>query len=822
MQYSLKNGLKLAGSAVLSLAFIASLFLAPPNVEFTRGFFEFGLDRLLFLLIIFALLFNLKGFAGKTLAFTFTVALFFMPLIYKWQTADYYSVLGGLLPMRDANEYYQGAQNLLHGFPLEFTAAYRPIFTSFLSTVMLAMKGNLQGALVVLVALNALAAYFVAIEIRRTLNSGIAAAFFLVLGYMFYKRFGGTLLTENLGFFLGNFALVFLIRGAAERKLGNLLFGLFLLTIALNARAGAFFILPIVAFWVGLSLRNERGFWRPFVYAALVVAAGMAANLALAKFVNASTSSTFSNYSFTLYGLAVGNKGWEQIAIDHPGAGTGEIYELTFKLIRENPALFAKGVAGAYADYFIASKGAFSFLLMKHDRNDAANAILWVLTFAGLVLGVLRRGKMELSISLAFFIGILLSVGLVPPADSTQMRAYAATIPMTCYVVAMGITLPGKLLPGSDDQKTAEDEAGLSIPLGLSVAVLASAFILPVLMKMVGQPPKPSPVIDCEVGRQKLVFVIAGGSSITLLPEKENSFLPNLDRLRFYGKLVNPEQQLMPEEKEMVLNLEAGTTITIVRAIMEDTDAPPLSIGRFVITNGIPVPGVYTWCVEEPQFPGFYSPPAPEYKTYDSLSLPASTQATIRTIRSGGIWLIFGILFLSWFGVWRLPAAKMPLGFLSAALTACGGLMILHLTGLVPLAWERRVIEPEKIQHRDGFMYAYNTGDSRISDTNYRDFPSYLYEDGFLLYQPHESQSFIVELGRGSYILKEKFLYFSASDNTDPETNGRRYEIEYPARIRLRYQWMGLGAGLAGLLLYFFYVNPNFRARADKVKSLPL
>lgn len=813
MQYSLKNGLQLAGSAVLSLAFIVSLFLAPPNVEFTRGFFEFGLDRLLFLLIIFALLFNLNGFAGNTLAFTFTIALFFMPLIYKWQTADYYSVLGGLLPMRDANEYYQGAQNLLRGFPLEFTAAYRPIFTSFLSTVMLAVNGNLQAALVLLVGLNALAAYFVAAEIRRALNSGIAAALFLVLGYMFYKRFGGTLLTENLGFFLGNIALVFLIRGAAGRKLDRLLYGLFLLTIALNARAGAFFILPIVAFWAGLSLRNERGFWRPFIYAVLVVAAGMAANLALAKFVNASTSSTFSNYSFTLYGLAVGNKGWEQIAIDHPGAGTGEIYELTFKLIRENPALFAKGVAGAYADYFIASKGAFSFLLMKHDRNDAANAILWGLTFAGLAVGVLRRSKMELSISLAFFIGILLSVGLVPPTDSTQMRAYAATIPMTSYIVAMGITLPGKLLPGSNDQKTAGDEAGVFIPWGLSVIVLASAFILPVLFKSLGQSPKPSPVIDCEVGRQKLVFVIAGGSSITLSTEKENSFLPDLDRLRFYGRLVNPEQQLMPEEKEMVLGLEPGTTITIVRTIMDESGAPPLSIGRFVITKGIPAPGVYTWCVEEPQFPGFYTPPEPEYETRNPFSLPASTQAAIRTVRAGGIWLVFGVLYFLWIGILRLSAGKMPLGFLSAALIACGALMILHMTGLVPLAWERRVVEPEKIQHRDGFMYAYNTGDSRISDTNYRDYPTYLYEEGSLLYQPHESQSFIVELGRGSYILKEKFLYFSASDNSDPETNGRRYEIEYPARIRLRYQWMGLGAGLVGFLLYFLYVNPNLRAK---------
>ena len=815
MQDFPKNRLQLAGIAALSLAFIISLFLAPPGVEFTRLFFEFGLDRILFLLIIFAVLFNLEGFAGKALTFTFTLALFYLPLLYKWQTADYYSALGGLLPMRDANEYYQGAQNLLNGFPLEFTAAYRPIFTSFLSTVMLTVDGNLQLSLIVLVTLNALAMFFAGSEVRRALKSGFAAALFLVIGYMFYRRFAGTLLTENLGFCLGNLALIFLLRGAAEKKLNPFLFGLFLLTTALNARAGAFFILPTLVVWAGLTFRSERGIWHPFFYATLVMAIGMAANLILAKFVNASTSSTFSNYSFTLYGIAVGNKGWEQIAIDHPGASTGEIYELTFRLIRENPAQFLKGVAGAYADYFIASKGAFSFLMMKHDRNDAANAVLWVLSFTGLVSALIHRRKLEFSISLAFFLGILFSVALVPPVDSTQMRAYAATIPMTCYIIAMGAALPGKLLPGLKDQLPAENEAGVSIPLGLSIVILISAFILPVLMKTVGKPPEPNQALECESGKEKLAFVIAGGSSIVLSPEKENSFVPNLDSLRFYGKLVNPEQQLSAEEKEMVLELQPGTTITIARMIMGATVAPPLSVARFVITDGIPKPGIYTWCMDEPRYPNFFTVSELGQSVIVSAPLMPSTQAVIQILRVVGLWLVFGILYALLIGIWRLPAGKIPLGILSAVLLACGALILLHMSGLLPLAWEHRVVEPDKIQHRDGFMYAYNTGDSRISDTNYRDYPTYLYEDGILLYQPHESQSFIVELGRGSYILKEKFLYFSASDNSDPETNGRKYELEYPARIRLRYQWIGLGAVLMGVLLYIFYVFPNIRVKSE-------
>jgi hypothetical protein len=819
MQFSLKNDPKLTVSlqwivsAVLSLAFIASLFLAPPGVESTRVFFEFGLDRLLFLLVLFALIFNLNGFAGKTLAFTFTLALFCMPLLYKWQMTDYFSTLGGLLPMRDANSYYQEAQNLGYGFPFTGSAAFRPIYTAFLATIMKAAGGNLQISLIALTAFNGLAVYFAANEIKRALKSGATSAIFVVITYMFYRRFGGTLLTENLGFCLGMLSLVFLIRGSAERNLKYLLFGLFLLTTGLNARAGAYLILPILALWMGWSLRDSLGFWRPFIYGMLVVIIGMAANSVLIRLVSASPSAAFSNYSYTLYGIAVGNKGWEQAGIDHPTASAGEVYELAFQSIRENPALFIQGVAGAYADYFVASKGAFSFLLMKHDRNDVANLVLWIFTFAGLISGVIHRRKLEFGISLAFFVGIILSVGLVPPADSTQMRAYAATIPMTCYLVSVGIALPGKLLPGSKDSLAAEEETGLFIPMGLSGLILASAFILPLAIKTLGQPPKSNPTIDCEAGRQKLLFVIADGSSITLSSEKDNSFIPNLDRLRFYGKLVHPEQQLSPEEKEMVLQLEPETTITITRMVLDEFDAPPLAVSSFVLTKGIPQPGVYIWCVEVPQFPGFYIPPASEYQAKESFSLPASAQTAIRTIRSAGLWLVFGALFVSLIGVWKIPVEKLPLGLSSAVLIACGLLMLLHMSGLVPLAWERRTIEPEKIQHRDGFMYAYFTGDNQISDTTYRDYPTYLYEGGRLLYQPHESQSFVAALGRGSYILKEKFLYFSTSDNSDPETNGREYTLEYPARVRLRYQWIGFGAGLIGLLLYFFYLMPGFRRR---------
>lgn len=817
MQLSLKNNPNLTGIlqwtaiAALSLAFIASLFPVPPGVEFTRGYFELGLDRIVFLLLFFTALFHLKGLPGKWLAFMFALALFCIPLLYKWQTADFFSTLGGLLPLRDANSYYQEAQNLIHGFPLVGAATFRPIYTSFLATVMKTAGGNLQAALIVLVAVNALSAFFAAREVQRAVKSSLAAALFLILCYIFYRRFAGTLLTENLGFCLGNLALVLLLRGAAEKKLNLILYGIFLLTTGLNARAGAYFILPVLALWAGVTFRGAMGFWRPLLLGVLVVVIGMAANSALVKFVSASPSVAFSNYSYTLYGIAAGNKGWEQAGIDHPDAGANEVYSLAFRMIRENPAQFAQGVAGAYADYFIASKGAFSFLLMKHDRNDAANIVLWILSLAGLGAAVVDRRRMEFSISIAFFIGIILSVGLVPPVDSTQMRAYAATIPMSGYIVAAGMALPGRFMSKGTNQLPAENEAGISIPVGLSALILASSLILPVLFKLSGHPPAIDAAVSCNPGRDKLGFVIAGGSSITLSAEKGFAYVPDIDMFRFFGKIVHPEQQLTQEEKDMLMAMEPGTTITLVRSVLTGTDAPPPGIGSFLITQGVPQPGVYTWCVDEPQFSVYYSAPAGEYEIEPSSSLSNSIQSPIRIARQAGMWLVFVFILAAWFDLSKFPARKIPLAALNAALIAAGLLLVLHMTGIAPLVWERRTLETDKMQHREGFMYAYNTGDDRISDTNYRDYPTFLYEDGILLYQPHESQSVIASLGRGSYILKGKFLYFSSTDNSDPETNSREYTLETPARVRFRYQSIVFGAALIGLVLHFFYFIPSLR-----------
>ena len=95
-----------------------------------------------------------------------------------------------------------------------------------------------------------------------------------------------------------------------------------LLTLALCARAGAFFVLPAVVVAGTYAFRGQSR-WSPrfLVASLLAVSIGFGVNAALTGILKdpSSRQSSFSNFSNTLYGLVVEGKGWAQVRIDHPG-----------------------------------------------------------------------------------------------------------------------------------------------------------------------------------------------------------------------------------------------------------------------------------------------------------------------------------------------------------------------------------------------------------------------------------------------------------------------------------------------------------------------
>ncbi|GJM22567.1 MAG: hypothetical protein DHS20C15_24820 [Planctomycetota bacterium] len=85
-----------------------------------------------------------------------------------------------------------------------------------------------------------------------------------------------------------------------------------------------------------------------------------------------------------------------------------------------------------------------------------------------------------------------------------------------------------------------------------------------------------------------------------------------------------------------------------------------------------------------------------------------------------------------------------------------------------------------------------------------------LREDGVPIGPAHEAHTKIVDVGGGAYSHWGETLYFSASDNTDPNTNGLRYTLEVP--LLLPSEWWTLFA--AGALVGGAIWLSDRRARA--------
>lgn len=79
--------------------------------------------------------------------------------------------------------------------------------------------------------------------------------------------------------------------------------------------------------------------------------------------------------------------------------------------------------------------------------------------------------------------------------------------------------------------------------------------------------------------------------------------------------------------------------------------------------------------------------------------------------------------------------------------------------------------------HRGGFMY--NAPILLDGDTSDEPLKSKLvmFEDGQPLRRAHEQHATIVGTGRGAYSHWERQIFFSASDNSDPNRNGRIYSF---------------------------------------------
>ncbi len=816
----------------IALTINVVVVLIPPPVSLTRVLFNFHLEIALLLVLFFGTVFNRKGIVWDTISLTLTLILFSVPLIHKWQTAGYQGyLLGGLLPWSDAQDYYSGAYTLMNTGQLTAWAARRPLFGGFLAVLLSITDGHLQAALAMMAVLNGLAVFFASREIQKK-HGAFVAVVFLAICYWYYCFHAGVVASEQLGLCFGALGLAFLVRGAGSASIKAAAYGLFLLTIALNARAGAFFVLPALALWLGIDYGKGLGWRKPILIGVAAVIIGMMANLAMLKMIGPPNAAPFSNYSYTLYGLASGDKGWLQVVRDYPDVKEEEVFGLAIQKMKDTPSLFVKGVFHSYREYFTIFRGQFSFLDVVNGGHDRGSQLLWILTWSGLAFAALHRRQGQYGLILATFLGILLSASLAPPIDADAMRIYAATIPCTAYIASTGFTILAlPLRQIGFIARTLEDTPGVStlfLLLPFSAVMLILCFAGPLLVKVLSQPRESNPALSCPPDQQAMTYLATRGSSVYLVADRSvrESYLPSV-QLKDFIVGVQSGTGYYPYLMEALSSLKPYYTFSIghQKAGMNNVDSFQ---AVYLIANGaILKPGPHQICVT-PSRDGnlkgrfFHYQPEADEATRQPPSLFHRNPTLVDGVRKWyalGITLIYIFASLSSFGFWSTPSPKRFLLFGCIVFILAGVLVYLHSNALYVVTWERKSLDMNEAVHAGGYSYKINPGLQRLERILLRKSPVVVYENGVPLKYPDHLAGVIARQGKGRFAIQDNDLIFSSSDNSDPRINGRQYELHWLMPTSAAFQWVNYAlAGVGALLLLLHARKLNQRVEAPMGK----
>ena len=432
---------RVAAAAVPYVAFAAVLVIPWPDSVLVGSYYFITPVVLPLGLLIYGCHAR-RDYLGLVTSLAITMILFALPLAALWQdSVVHYNAVGGLLPFSDASRYYYDARRLHDGHLFGWSAR-RPLFPGLLATLLASSGGNLQFSLAVLTALNGTAVFVLAREVLRW-RGPFAATVVTAVCFLFYRVEGGTgtALTENLGFAMGVIAFAALLKGARIVRLWPAALGLAFLTVALMARAGAFFVLPAIVLAVTWIFRRDRHWLQVATALTAAVVCAAALSLGIGRLVNDANSgqTPMSNFSYTLYGLAVGGKGWGQVLVDHPGATEGAaIYALALEEIRRHPRGLLDGALRMWRAYLWPNEPFHVFAFVSDGTSSRRSWQLACLAFALIGFAVMLRRRAHTDVVLAAAAaGHLTSIPLVPPIDA-GLRVYAATMPAIAVLVAVG------------------------------------------------------------------------------------------------------------------------------------------------------------------------------------------------------------------------------------------------------------------------------------------------------------------------------------------------------------------------------------------------
>lgn len=554
----------------LLLFWVVMTFRIPYSITFHFTTYSFGL--FVIILLLYCLSLRLQDNVRVLACFGLTMLLFALALSYKWTSgfSDNF-MIGGLLPYKDAKNYYLGADLILHGLPMENAgqATERPLFSGFLSSLLLVTGQNLKIALAVIVQLAGIGLYLSARPIRQSMGA-LPASLYITLMYFYIQPLIGYSLSELLGFTLGCLGFVLIWHASHSLKWFDLLLGLVALLVAVSARAGAFFIFPMLAIWVGWMFRSEKRFSiKAAGYAFIVVLIGyFLVNAMYAQLLGIPPGSAFGNFSYALYGQVRGGTGWhsaiEELGTRNPYA----VYSAALQFFLEHPLSLFIAFAKSYRDFFLpGSQSIFPF--RGEGWQIWANLVLWVGTIALLLRGLMRLVKDShlnlASLLAAGFASVIFSIPFLPPIDGGA-RFYASTMPFFFIIPAVGLSQ----LAGGMEQNFSSKEYLYSDSVAsrsASIALLALTLVVPVGVYSLSHKPAHAPP-SCPPEQEPFIMEVNQGSYIDLIKDgtAQCGFAPEVCLSDFEKN--NTEKNIDDYYQELLLLTKTNdTNVRIIPAI---------------------------------------------------------------------------------------------------------------------------------------------------------------------------------------------------------------------------------------------------------------
>lgn len=508
-------------------------------------------------------------------------------------------VLGGIIPYSDGNNFIREASRLIGGGNLSEWGSRRPLADCYLAGLLYLTGGRLAASLFLAGSLSAVAISVAAAQVRKAMGT-VAAVIWIWLMLAFCRRFIGETLSEQAGIPFGALGAALLLRGFGRGSVFCLLGGFLVLSLGLNARAGAFFILATLTLAVALRWRKSRAV-RITLAAAACGLLGFVLNFAFLKLVGSHQGHLMSNYEPTLYGTVFGG-GWHQAANDIPNfnsmsesAQAAEIHRRVLEAIKAHPDIVWQSICHTWTDFFTRTKaalGPFSFF-----RDPLTENVLLVSSGIGLLLALVMWNPLS-PLIVATVAGILLSVPFAPTPDADRMRAYAATMSMMFLLPCFALTgwrdwlrriSPNVVGLGSQELLSEEQPQGHSLWLGCCVAPyllimialpLAARFIAPLSPVIQSRVVEGDLVLTVDLRRASWIELGPPGSVTTNDPQR----IP-VDR--FKNNIFGTFRAFYPNQSEFLDRIArpgvaiispAGTELAFVVAEVKDLKGPDSKI----------------------------------------------------------------------------------------------------------------------------------------------------------------------------------------------------------------------------------------------------